>query len=916
VNIQDPYHQLRELFQHVWKQDPWVSPHADVAFEVGEQVGKGGMGSVMRVVDRRLNREAALKMLNSTSDNAIKRFLREAKLTASLDHPSIPPIYEAGRTVNGTYYILLKLVKGETLAQKIRHYHENHCLDHELRELLNIMIRVTEAVSFAHSKGIVHRDLKPENIMVGEFGETLVMDWGIAKDLNDNDKDSSILKSWMDDFSSDVLQSHGLTKSGEIIGTPGFMSPEQAAALEIDERSDVFSLGAILFHLLTDESPVDGDSMVEQAVALQMGRLKSLSSIRPDIPGALQAIVAAALEREPESRTANAGQLLDSLKAFIHEEEVFEHQYSMADRLSQRAKRHPIGLILCCVALALLAIGMFGLSELRRQNYQDQRLKTALSAKMVKNLREALSKERKVSKQFMNNAALLNENKNNYDNAAFLLTQARELVSQGRKKSLVQELMTQYIKKSEGTELAYLLAASVFNSGHMLRSMELSYIAAIKRHPDSYPLLLGIHDLNYRLHPDKKERDSRYLTKLLDTIAKSNLSNEYSELAQGRQAQLSGALASALALYESALKRNEVLDLAYYYRGTVQLELKKYSLALADFNQCLKLNPKHEIYLRDRARAKSLLKKTGAALQDLDLAIFLAPKSAHLFTERGLLRQKAEDWQGSLGDLQRACILDPKTARGWLELGLLREQLDNSQGALEALSKSLAIRGSARGFGARGLLYAELKMTDTALKDYDQAVRLGLKNEDVFLGRAELKSGGEPASAIKDYSSAIALNNKRSRSYYDRALLFSKSGQLIEAKRDMNRAISLGLTDNFVYLQRAVLFLRLDDFESAEKDFTIVIDSGKSLSLVYFNRALIRKSLKRYDDALADLNELFKHEPEHWQGYFERALLFQRKGQSSAAESDLALIIEKSGDAKLIARAKVVLGNLDLQRKP
>ncbi|MDF1666387.1 MAG: serine/threonine-protein kinase, partial [Planctomycetota bacterium] len=193
-------------------RDPWFEPHSEWLWERREKLGEGGMGSIWRVRDRRLGRDGALKLLLAESDeNALERFLREAKITARLDHPSIPPIYEAGKTASGQHYIVMKVIEGQTLRERIEEVHKKG-IGHpdEIRELLRALVKVGEGVSYAHSQGIIHRDLKPENVMIGRFGEVLVLDWGIAKDTNDSDADKAdqILKSVI---SKQELSQAGLT---------------------------------------------------------------------------------------------------------------------------------------------------------------------------------------------------------------------------------------------------------------------------------------------------------------------------------------------------------------------------------------------------------------------------------------------------------------------------------------------------------------------------------------------------------------------------------------------------------------------------------------------------------------------------------------------------------------------------------
>lgn len=229
-------------------------------YDLIERIGRGGMGTVYRAWQSSLGRTVAVKVLSGPegSSDAQERFENEARVLGLLEHPNIIPIHDLGRDAEGQAYYSMKLVKGRTLEQIVDDLRRGDPLAagrHALAELLTVFEKVCDAVAFAHSQGVLHRDLKPENIMVGEFGEVLVLDWGLAK-----------IRSEPSGGDGDGIEPRregaglGLTLAGDVIGTPQYMSPEQAAgeADSLDERSDVFSLGGVLYALLTLHPPVEG----------------------------------------------------------------------------------------------------------------------------------------------------------------------------------------------------------------------------------------------------------------------------------------------------------------------------------------------------------------------------------------------------------------------------------------------------------------------------------------------------------------------------------------------------------------------------------------------------------------------------------------------------------------------------------
>ena len=237
-------------------------------YVVSGEVGRGGLGRVLKAYDLRLDRRVALKEALSGSAYAHARFQREARLTARLQHPSIVPIYETGKRGDGTPYYAMKLIAGEPLSRIIA---GTQSLEERLA-LLRHVLAIAEAMAYAHERGIIHRDLKPANVVVGAFGETMVIDWGIAKDLSEKSESGTsevshtdcaargprpIVAGFADTLLFEATPSDGfVTREGGIVGTPAYMSPEQRAGGPVDARTDVFSLGMI--HVMQFQGKVGG----------------------------------------------------------------------------------------------------------------------------------------------------------------------------------------------------------------------------------------------------------------------------------------------------------------------------------------------------------------------------------------------------------------------------------------------------------------------------------------------------------------------------------------------------------------------------------------------------------------------------------------------------------------------------------
>ncbi|MFN0253915.1 MAG: protein kinase domain-containing protein [Kofleriaceae bacterium] len=311
----------------------------------GEQLARGGMGRISIARDRRLGRTVALKELLTPSASLRTRFEREARITARLQHPSIVNLIEAGVWPNGEPFYAMKLVEGESIDRAVA-----RCPTLALRlALLASVIAAVDAMAYAHSLQIVHRDLKPQNILIGEFGETVVIDWGLAKDLAELHGANEQGDPFRTASSTDTV-------AGSVMGTPAYMPPEQARGEIVGARADVYALGAILYHLLGGRAPYHGSTSSDTLDQVLAGPPPSIESLQPRLANDLVTIVAKAMARDPDARYATARELAEDLRRFQTGQLVAAHRYSMVERMRRWVGRHRAVVAIGSILVVLLAV--------------------------------------------------------------------------------------------------------------------------------------------------------------------------------------------------------------------------------------------------------------------------------------------------------------------------------------------------------------------------------------------------------------------------------------------------------------------------------------------------------------------------------------------------------------------------------
>lgn len=343
--------------------------------------GRGGFGAVWRADDTKMGRRIALKQLGANlarQSESRRRFVSEARVTARLEHPGIVPVYDMSNLDDEHAYYTMKLVRGDTMAEKIKATHQLARNDSqrsvEEKNLLRSFLDVCNTIDYCHARGVVHRDIKPQNVVVGNFGETIVLDWGLASVSNSETEE--IQEQWNDDNILTPEESVA-TLQGSVAGTPGYMPPEQAGSEydQVGAHSDIYSLGAMLYHIIAGQTAFTGGrAMSEVLTDIREGRFPKPRAVEAGVPRALEAICLKAMERLPRDRYETVKQLSSDVERFLADEPIAVCREPMTVRLRRWIKKNQTLATSLTVAI-LFAIVACIVGWMVHQNAQEREIK-------------------------------------------------------------------------------------------------------------------------------------------------------------------------------------------------------------------------------------------------------------------------------------------------------------------------------------------------------------------------------------------------------------------------------------------------------------------------------------------------------------------------------------------------------------
>ncbi len=772
------------------------------------KLGAGGMGEVWKAFDTKLNRWVALKFLKGGDEEEILRFEREAQTAGRLTHPHIATIYEVGQD-QGRHYIAMQYVEGRTL--------KGHSRD-DLKLIIDLIRDAARAVQYAHEQGIIHRDLKPDNVMV-QKRHTYVMDFGLARATEG---------------------ASGLSISGQVVGTPSYMPPEQARGSRVDARGDVYSLGATLYEVLTGRVPFRGENVYQTLQMVQEADPVAPRRLNPRIDPELETIVLKCLEKSPERRYATAAEFADDLTRWLKGEPILAHPPSLAYRLRKFAMRRKAVLIPTVLGLVVL-VAFFVVNSVRQTRIGRER--TASAALLEKQgrlseardgYRSALDADRTnsgASEGLVRADAALKRiereraERERSEQEAFKLFEAGRApidmatrflykksapfdevlrrVEQGR------ALIEQGLAKAPHLPLGHHLLGIAWElSGWSDRALA-SYRRAVELDPKFGPAhfrlgkLLAAESYRAALHSERVEEDAKRdrVRRLAEEAADHFVAA--TRTGSGLDEPILRQLAEALLAYtrgdldltrraaQEGLDRFKGQDGTEDFHWLIGMGTREPQPRLAAFTRAIEERPRFPEALVCRGLTYSELFDYPAAFADFEEAVKLFPRCADMWIDLGNARFNKGDTLDSLADYDEAIRLDATIPTAYANRAIARMVLKDYEAARRDCAEAIRLDATyAFAWFVRGFTWANEGVPDKAIPEYQEAIRLNplFVEAHYKLGNAKLDKE-DCRGAIPHFDEAIRIQPRHADALANRGGAKQGSGDLKGAAEDYREAL-------------------------------------------------------------------------------------------------------------------------------
>ena len=783
----------------------------------------GGLGEVFVARDEELHREVALKRMKARAAQDAKncrRFLVEAEVTGRLEHPGVVPVYGLGHDGDGRPFYAMRFIQGETLQEEIRRFHEADRPGRDpgeralaFRQLLGRFVAICNAVAYAHSRKIVHRDLKPANAMLGKYGETLVVDWGLARPFTRGKGEGG----GAEDTLAPSAGGAGETEVGQALGTPAYMSPEQAEGRwdVVGPASDIYSLGATLYVLLTGQAPVEGRSVGEVLDRVKKGEFAPPRQRKADVPRALEAVCLRAMALRPEDRYGSALELAAEVEHWLADEPVTAYREPLRTRLGRWGRRHKtlVAAVAAGLLVALLAGGA-GAWWLERQALERRQ-----------GVEAALVEVRRLQGQAR------------WGEAQAVLDQARHRLGDGGPRDLKARLdrargelnlvarldairlnritvvngHPDWARADQEYEEAFREAGMVKVGGDTAAAADWVAAATVRdtlvAALDDWAACATQLELERRVwllevarlaDPDPWRDDVRRPAVWDDPEALARLTE--GEAAAKQSPQLLAALGIRLmrpreraeGLLRAAQQRHPG-DFWINFELGFALESSKPAEAVGYFRAALALRPKTPAVHNFLGRALYLQGELESAAAEFHRAIGFDAGYADPHNGLGVVLEKQGKLDQAAAEYRTATGLDSKNVSAHTNLGNVLHAQGKLEEAIAEYRKAIALdpKYSAAHTGLGNALRGQ-KKPDEGIAEYRKAIALDPKDARARynLGHA-LHEQGKREEAITEYRNAVALDPKHAEAHNNLGAVLERQGKLDQAAVEYRTATGL-----------------------------------------------------------------------------------------------------------------------------